>query len=101
MAFKNIILLGLLFLINTCFGQTTNVLDLKTHKNFSESNVVSIDTSFKLKQEVCYEGEFEGGIDKNHCMLLTLMFSDTSKARQLKKIDLSKDTSIVKCIFNW
>ena len=94
---KNKILLGLLFLSNVCFGQTTKVLDLKKEKGYSESNIISSDTGFKLKQEVCSEE----AIDVNYCILLTLIFSDASEAGKLGKIDLSKDTSIVKCIFNW
>ncbi|MFT3911652.1 MAG: hypothetical protein QM737_19675 [Ferruginibacter sp.] len=96
MTFKNRILAALLVVGNTCFGQTTNVLELNTQKNFSESNLISIDSSFKLKQELCYDG----GIDISYCLLFTLIFNDISTASQLKKIDVSKEDSTVKCIFN-
>jgi hypothetical protein len=98
-------LLAAILLSGICFGQITNALRLKEKRYYAEKNTFSSDTTVNLRQEVCYNKP--GVIDEEYCFILNIIISDTLKAKQLKKIDLAKDSSIIKCtwdllsVWNW
>jgi hypothetical protein len=78
-------------------GQTTEVLQLGEKKYYSEKDSLSRDSLLNLVQEICYD-EPEV-IDEEHCFYLKLSILDTTKARQLRLLNVSRDTSIINCLF--
>jgi len=99
MLFRLTILSLLLFSSDPLIAQTTHILKLKNKKNYSEKSQFFSDSTTTLVHEVCYNEP--NTIDEEGCYILTLTLIDTSKARQLKKIDITKDTSIIKSVFDY
>jgi hypothetical protein len=80
-----------------CFAQQVKIFHLKRHKFWTEQNSFSIDTVLNIQQEVCYN--VPSIIDEELCMQLNFFIIDTVHAMN-KDLDLSKDTSLVKCNFD-
>jgi hypothetical protein len=97
MKLKSTILSLLIFCAGNCFAQTTKVLQLKNKINFTERNTLLTDTGFILEQEVWYDQP--NSIDEEYKLVLTINIKDTSKAKQLKTIDVNKNSSVIQC--NW
>ncbi len=96
---KHLTLTGFLFFLKLfCFSQTSNVLELKTKKFYSEKNKFIIDSSLKLINIVGYDKP--NSVDDEHEFILTLDFIDTANAKLKKVLNLSQDTSIIKCNFD-
>ncbi|MGG9963729.1 hypothetical protein [Ferruginibacter sp. SUN106] len=87
----------LIFCIGNCFAQTTKVLQLKNKINFTERNTLLPDTGFILEQEVWYD--LPNSIDEEYGLVLTINIKDTLRAKQLKPIDVNKDSNVIQC--NW
>lgn len=93
----------IILVFTSCFG--SNVLTYKTKTHFSEDNIISSDSTFKLNQRVCYNKP--GVIDEEFCYELKITFLDTTAAKAKQTLDLQIDTNIVKVdygifsVWNW
>ncbi|GEM_PF-4600427 len=92
------ILLTLFLIADTSVGQNTNILKLKNKNHYSEHNIYNIDTTPSFIQELCYDKPLT--VDEEHCYILKIIFLDTLKAREIKRLNINKDTSIIKCLFD-
>jgi hypothetical protein len=93
------ILLLLIIVSVSSIAQTTHVLKLKDKRNYSEQNILFSDSVIIFVNEVCYNEP--NTIDEEGCFILKLTLIDTTKARQLKKVDVAKDTTVIKCLFDY
>lgn len=90
-------------IFTSCVG--SNVLTYKTKTHYSEDNVISSDSTFKLIQRVCYNKPRV--IDEEFCYVLKLTFLDTTAAKTKQTLNLQTDTNIVKVeygifsVWNW
>lgn len=94
-----IILLFVTIITVPSISQTTNVLKLKNKKHYLEENTVLSDSVILFTNQVCYNDPHT--IDEEGCFILKLVLTDTTKAKQLKKIDIIKDSSIIKCVYEY
>lgn len=84
---------------------SSNVLTYQKRKYYTENNIITSDTIFKLYQNACYNKP--GVIDEEFCYYLKLTFIDTSAAKTKRILDLETDTSIVRSeygifsVWNW
>jgi hypothetical protein len=97
MLMKLIFILAIILIANVSLGQTTEVLKLKGKKYYSEQNTISVDSNVVLILETCHDDPEI--TDDGFCLHLKMSFLDSSKARQLKTLNIDKDTSIIKCQF--
>jgi hypothetical protein len=98
-----LLIFSLLTILTSC--SRTNLLTYKNKKYYYENSIITIDSIFKLFQNIRYNRP--GVIDEEFCYCLTLNFIDTTAAKTKRIIDLQMDTSIVKVgygifsVWNW
>ena len=97
MLYKITILFALILVALHSNGQdgTFKVLQLRKQKYYTEKNYLQTDSSFSAIQEVCYDEPHT--FDEEHCLILTLNFLDTFRARRLQTIILPNDSSVLQC----
>jgi hypothetical protein len=93
---RHIFILGIIAIANTSIGQTTEVLQLKG-KYYTEQNIISLKPRPNLVQENCHDDPEV--TDDDFCLHLQITFLDLARARQLKTLDVNKDTLVIKCQF--
>ena len=99
MTAKKIMVSLFLLQLNLCsFGQTVDVLQLKSKVHFTEKDEFYQDTSLYILCEVCYNNP--NVIDEEYCRSITLTVKDTLKFRTVQTFDLEKDTAIISCSYN-
>jgi hypothetical protein len=79
--------------------QDIQVLKLKKQKNYSEENILYFDSSANIIQDVTYNERYT--TDEEYSIDLWIHIPHTSKALQLRKIDIIKDSAIAICRFEW
>lgn len=95
------IIIIILFCIEIANGQAdTNLLSYKDSTYYKESSIIQTykmhsKNELILYQEVCYNEP--GIIDEEHCYTLKLIFLDKEDIKLDSVLNLSNDTSIIKC----
>ena len=92
------ILISFIFLTIACTGQTVEAFNLKNENFYSEYNTFSFDSLITIKQQVCYDAPNMD--DEEYCINFFLKFNNQFDPQKTKTLDLNKDTSLVKCVFN-
>lgn len=98
-----IILFTLLLILTSC--NSSNVLNYKNKRHFTESNNITVDSTFNFFQNTFYNKP--GILDEEHCHILKLTLLDTTAAKTKKILSLQSDTNIIKAeydvfsIWNW
>jgi len=95
---KIIVCLFLLHLNLCSFGQTVDVLHLRSKRHFTEKDEFYKDSSITIVYEVCYDNP--NVIDEEYCRSITFTIKDTLKFRNAKTLDIEKDTAIISCSYN-
>jgi hypothetical protein len=95
---KIIACLFLLQLSLCSFGQTVDVLQLRSKRHFTEKDEFYKDSSINILCEVCYNNP--NVIDEEYCRSITFTINDTLKFRNSKILDIEKDTAIIICSYN-
>lgn len=78
-------------------AQSSDALNLIKNPNYSEENIFKVGSDYKFIQQIFYDGP---AIDDEHCFILELMIKDFKKFHDSTTLDLIKDSSFVKCIFD-
>ena len=95
---RSTILSVFLIITSICFGQSAKPFHPKYRRFYSEKNTFWSDTAVRLKQKVCKN--YNHIIDLTHCHTLSIIISDSLKAKQLKTLNINRDTTIIKCLFD-
>jgi hypothetical protein len=82
-----------------------NVLHLKYRRHYTERSILTRDTVRTAYQQACYDRR--NVIDEGHCYYLRLRFPDTAAIHGGMRLDLERDTALVRAdyglfsIWNW
>ena len=99
MTLKKITFCLFLLQLGLCsFGQTVDVLQLKTKRHFTEKDEFYRDSSMYFLCEVCYDNP--NVIDEKYCRSISLTIKDILKFTNSKTLDIQKDTAILSCSYN-
>lgn len=97
---SRLVIFTLLFICSiSSIAQTTQILKLKKKKNYSERNILVSDSITVLINEVWYNDP--NIIDEEGCFILELTLIDTTKAKELRKLNIVNDTSVIRCLFDY